>query len=283
MQNLYPITVIKASGTREPFDEEKVINSLSRSGLSFDTASQTVDYLKRHLKKDTSTSTIYGHVSSFLKENAPVENFYSYSLKRAVMEMGPSGFPFEVLVSDLLKTKNYKTEVGVVSQGKCVTHEIDVVAQREKEKFFIECKFHNSAGYKTDVQVALYTYARFLDVSNNQKQTDPSLDYSSWLITNTKVTSEVYDYCKCVGQKVTSWTQPKGESLQELIESSNLHPITLLFQLPKNKTRLLLDKDIVTCSRLKTAILNNEVNDILDHNEKNQALKQISNICKNNG
>lgn len=281
MQNLNPITIIKASGIKEAFSEEKVVRSLTRSGLSQDTANQTVDYLKRHLKPDMTTGAIYGHVASFLKENAPVENYFNYGLKRAVMDMGPSGFPFEILISDLLRLNNFKTEIGVVTQGKCVTHEIDVIAQKGEDKYFIECKYHNTPGYKTDIQVALYTYARFLDVENIQKQNDSTQKYHSWLITNTKVTSEVYDYCGCVNQFATTWTHPKG-GLQDMIIASGQHPVTLLYNISKNKITMMLDRGIVTCARLKTAILNGQVNDILDQTEKSMILNNIAGICKNN-
>lgn len=279
MQISSPITVIKASGTKEPFSEEKIVRSLAKSGLSLDTTAQTVDYLKSHLKSDMSTGSIYGHVSSFLQKNAPLENYFNYGLKRAVMDMGPSGYPFEKLVSEVLRKENYKTEVGVVTQGKCVTHEIDVIALKDNDKYFIECKYHNTPGYKTDIQVALYSYARFQDIRDAQRQLNPTQDSHSWLITNTKVTSEVFDYSKCVGLQVTTWTQPGGRGLQDMIQASRLHPITLLYDIPKNKIKFLLDLGFVTCTRLKTAILNNETHDLLNESEKNLILKNISQIC----
>jgi hypothetical protein len=228
MQNLSPITIVKASGTKEPFSEEKVVKSLAGSGLSLSTAAQAVDYLKGHLKQDMTTGAIYGHVASYLQKNAPIENYFNYGLKRAVMAMGPSGHPFETLISDLLRLNKYKTEVSVLTQGKCVTHEIDVIAQKGEDKYFIECKYHNTPGYKTDIQVALYSYARFLDVDNAQKQNGSAKNFP-WLITNTKVTSEVFDYCHCVDLKVTTWSHPAGEGLQDLIVASGLHPVTLLY------------------------------------------------------
>lgn len=281
MQNLNTITITKASGTKEPFSEEKIIRSLSKSGLSPDTANQTVDYLKQHLGEGMTTSSIYSHVASFLQKNAPVENYFNYALKRSVMDMGPSGYPFEVLVSDLLRRDNFKTEVGVITQGKCITHEIDIIAQKGEKKYFIECKFHNTPGFKTDVQVALYTYARFLDVNNIQIQNNPANTNFSWLITNTKVTSEVIDYCQCVNLLVTTWNQPKG-GLHDMIITSGLHPVTLLYEIPKSKIKFMLDLGIVTCTRLKTAILNGEVNTLLDNNEKSLILKNIGRICKEN-
>ena len=280
MQNLDPISVIKASGGKEPFNEEKVIHSLVANGLSSDLAAQTVDYLKRYLKQNITTEDIFGRVTEFLQKNAPTEHFYNYGLKRAIMAMGPSGYPFEVLISDLLRLQGFKTEVGVVTQGKCVTHEIDVIAQKGTDKYFIECKYHNTPGYKTDIQVALYNNARFLDIQDIQNQHDDTLNYSSWLITNTKITSEAYDYCHCVNQKITTWDQPNGNGLQDLIISSGLHPITLLHELPKEKIQTLLSKDIVTCPRLKTAILNHELNDLLDQDETSLILKKMAEICK---
>ena len=280
MQTLSPVTVIKASGIREPFNEEKVTRSLASSGLSLDTTSHTVDYLKHYLKPEITTNAIYRHVSSYLQENAPVENYFNYGLKRAVMAMGPSGFPFEILVSDLLKLKNYKTTTDVVTQGKCVTHEIDVIAQKENDKYFIECKYHNVPGYKTDIQVALYTYARFLDIDSVQKHNGSLTNNYSWLITNTKITSEVLDYCQCVDLKYTTWNSPKDQGLQDMIMASGLHPVTLLYGISRTKINTLLNRDIVTCARLKNAILNHQVDDILTPDETSLILNNIAKICK---
>lgn len=282
MQNLSPISIVKASGTKEPFDEEKVIRSLTLSGLSKDIASQTLDYLKSNLKEDMNTDSIFGKVSSYLQQNAPLENYLNYGLKRAVMDMGPSGYPFEVLVSDLLKKEDYETEVGVVTLGKCVSHEIDVIAQKGDNKYFIECKYHNSPGYKTDIQVALYTNARFQDVDMAQKQSNPEQKNFGWLITNTKVTSEVIDYARCVDLLVTTWNYPEGNNLQDRIITSGLHPVTLLYQIQRSKVSELLHRDIVTCARLKSAILNDKVNDILSPDEKAIILKDINIVCKDN-
>ena len=88
MITLSPITITKASGEQEHFDESKLVKSLAKTGLSVDVASQTVDYLKRHLRTGITTKDIHGHVSFYLKENAPVSNYYNYGLKRAIMDLG---------------------------------------------------------------------------------------------------------------------------------------------------------------------------------------------------
>jgi len=278
---LSPVTIIKASGEQEPFDESKLVKSLAKTGLSVDVASQTVDYLKRHLRTGITTKDIHEHVSSYLKENAPVNNYYNYGLKRAIMDLGPSGHPFETIVSDVLTVYGYKTEVGVIVLGKCVTHEIDVVAKKDNKQFFIECKFHNSPGIKTDVQVALYTYARYLDIKSAMEHSHGTdIAYFPWLVTNTKVTSEVFDYAGCVGLELTSLLDPKGHGMSDLIMSAGLHPVTLAYQIPRFKINLLLERGIVTCARLKGAIQENHVSDILTREEINTTSLHIKEICK---
>lgn len=281
MITLSPITITKASGEPEPFNEAKLVKSLASTGVSVDVASQTVDYLKQHLRTGITTKDIHEHVTTYLRENAPMNNYYDYGLKRAIMDLGPSGHPFENIVSDVLNYYGYKTEVSVIVLGKCVTHEIDVVAKKEDKQFFIECKFHNTAGIKTDVQVGLYTYARYLDVKSAMEQGHGTqIAFHSWLITNTKVTSEVLDYAKCVGLELTSWTYPERHGLSDLIMAAGLHPITLIYYLPRFKLNQLLERGIVTCARLKKAIEDQSVTDILTREETAKVLDDIKIICK---
>lgn len=272
--------ILKASGTEELFDESKVYKYLISSGISPDLAQKAITYLENNINRIDSTYTIYEHISRFLRDHGSLENYFNYSLKRAVMELGPSGHPFEILVADVLATKGYRTEVGVVALGKCVTHEIDVVAAKEKKHHFIECKFHNAPGVKTDVQVALYTYARFLDVKLAMENThELEKEYLSWLITNTKVTTEVFDYARCVGLEITAWYLPEGRGLRDLIMSSGLHPVTVLDKLSARQLNQLIDRGIVTCARVKTAIEQNQVRDILNTQQAEQILKDISTFC----
>lgn len=274
----YPI--IKASGEKEDFSEEKVVRSLASSGMSLDMANQTLSYLKTQLKPDITTHEIFGHVNQYLKENAPSQDYYNYGLKRAIMRLGPSGHPFETLVGDLLEKFGYQTQVSVTLGGECVTHEIDVIAVKDDKTYFIECKYHNSPGTKSDVQVALYTYARFLDIKKAMESLfDGNKTYHPWLMVNTKLTYDAIDYSKCVGIKTTTWSNPKEENLHGLILKSGLHPVTVLDSIPENRLQSLLDRDIVTCYRLNKAIENNSVNDILSPSEISKIKEDIKSIC----
>jgi len=281
MQTVSPYTVIKASGDKEDFKEEKVVKSLAASGMSVDTATQALQYLKKYVKPEISTEDIFGRVSGYLKETSR-KDYLNYILKRAIMKMGPSGHPFERFIGDLLEKYGYETQVSVSLGGECVTHEIDCIAVKGTSTSFIECKYHNLPGTKSDVQVALYTYARFLDIQTAMKALfSAQKTYQPWVITNTKLTHDAINYAQCMGIKATAWTYPHDECLHDMILHSGLHPVTVLEDLPQNKLLRLLERDIVTCARLKLAIDNESVSDILTPAEIAKALEDIKLICIN--
>jgi hypothetical protein len=123
--------------------------------------------------------------------------------------------------------------------GKCVSHEIDVIAQKDNAKIMVEAKYHNAPGIHTDVHVSLYTKARFDDLKEKYQFTQP------WLFTNTKITPDALAYALCVGMGVTSWSYPQNESLRDLVERHQLYPITLLSSLSEPQKQTLLDNHIV--------------------------------------
>lgn len=231
-----PVFVIKATGEREPFSEEKVISSLVKAGATLEMAREIVERIKPHLYQNIPTFEVYSAVMKLLKKKQQ-GLAEKYNLKKAIMDLGPTGYPFEQYVAAVLREIGYTAEVNKIVQGKCVAHEVDIVA-KNKEKYMIECKFHGIPGGRTDIKVALYVYARFLDVRHQ------GFDVP-WLITNTKVTSEVKAYANCVGMKVTAWDYPEGEGLNEMIDKSGLYPVTASTNLSQRQKGELLGKGIV--------------------------------------
>ncbi len=236
------VNVVKASGEIVPFSENKVISSLMGAGASSELAKKIAEQIKPSLYQNIPTFEIYSSVMNTLKKEQK-EIASRYNLKEAIMQLGPSGYPFEKYAAGVLESAGFKVETNKIIMGKCVSHEIDVIAQKEK-KFMIECKFHTQAGMKTDIKVALYTYGRFLDVKSK------GFDVP-WLITNTKVTQEVKTYALCVGMKVTAWDYPDGESLNELIDKEGLHPVTALTNISEEEKRFLLDNGTIFIKDVK--------------------------------
>ncbi len=237
-----PVNVIKATGEIEPFSEEKVIASLIRAGADQPTAQKILAKIKPFLYPNIPTFEVYSVIMKALKKEKK-SLAEKYNLKKAIMELGPTGYPFEKFVAGILQAQGYKTLTNQIINGKCVTHEVDVVAQNDK-KYMIECKFHSLAGGRTDIKDALYTYARFLDVKQKNK-----FDYP-WLITNTKVTQEAKAYASCVGMRIMAWDYPEMDSLNQLIDKSGLQPVTALTSLSLQKKRELIERGIVFCKDL---------------------------------
>jgi len=230
------IRVKKASGEIEAFSEAKVRSSLKRAGAKPQVINKILTQLIGKLHDGITTKEIYRQVFDLLNQYQ-VGQGYRYSLKAALMQLGPSGYPFEKFIARLLTHLGYQTQTQAIVTGKCIDHEIDVVATKGQEKFMIECKYHNRPGTKSRSKDALYTQARFEDLADHFTQ--------PWLVTNTKLTVNTIKYGQCQNMKLIAWRYPQKGSLEQLIEAKNLHPLTCLTFLNRQDRQLLFQNDLV--------------------------------------
>ncbi|RJQ36905.1 ATPase [Candidatus Microgenomates bacterium] len=268
------IQVIKATGELEPFSEEKVRQSILRAGIPKGLENEVIEHIKSKLYENIPTSEIYNQITDYLGESTSPYSKAKYGLKQSLMSLGPTGFPFEDFIAKVLHEQGYETQVRQYLMGKCVKHEIDVIAQKENEKVMIEVKFHNRFGTRTDVQDALYTKARFDDVKEKDNFSQ------AWLVTNTKATSDAIAYCNCVGMKILSWSYPQDASLRSMIEKSKLLLITSLSSLTLPQKQDLLDNHIILCKDIfnNPSCLNN-LN--LSAEERKNVLAETEFVYKN--
>jgi len=240
------ILVTKASGEVIPFSEEKLLRSLTRSGASSELALSITRDIKPHLHEGISTKKIYRIAFSLLKERSKTAAG-KYHLKRGIMELGPSGFPFEKFIAEILKREGYEVKVGQFVQGQCVNHEIDVIAEKAEHHFMIECKYHNRPGTVCDVKIPLYIQARFKDVEAAWLKLPGhgTKFHQGWVVTNTRFTGDAIQYGTCAGLKLIGWDYPNGGSLRSQIDKFGLYPITCLTSLSKAEKEKLLEANIV--------------------------------------
>jgi len=241
----------KYSGEYEAFDVNKLINSLRRSSAKEDIVQDIAREVQGQIEEGMTTRKIYQLAFKMLKSRSRV-SASKYKLKKALLELGPSGFPFEKFVGKLFKYEGYKTEVGVIVQGNCVQHEVDVIAQKDNKHYMIECKYHSDQGRFCNVKIPLYIQSRFLDV---KKQWEHQKDHEKkshlgGVYTNTRFTSDAIQYGTCVGLLLTSWDYPQGNGLKDRIDKAGLHPLTALTSLTKAEKTKLLDTGIVLCKEL---------------------------------
>jgi len=247
------IMVRKADGTVEPLDYNKIRHSLSRAGASRSLSNEVIDSLQSRMRSGIATDEIYKLAFERLREMKQGAAA-RFGLKAALLRFGPDGHPFETFVAALLKGRGYSTQLRQTLRGKCIQHEIDVVASRpaipghNATKFISECKFHNSPHLQCHIQTALYSWARFLDVHEANRDID-----SGWLVTNTKFSYDVIQYSDCVGLKLLGWSFPRDESIQVRIEENRLYPTTLISRLDRRGFEALHNAGIILAKDVASA------------------------------
>lgn len=273
------LQITKASGDKDIFSVEKVKASLRKSGADEEVINHIISNLEDELYDGISTKEIYNRAFNLLKKKN--RSFASrYKLKNAIYELGPTGFPFEKFIAAILKHSGYKVEVGKILQGICVTHELDVIAIKDRVKNLFECKFHTEPGKACDVKIPLYIHSRFRDIQNFLDKKHPERTvFKGWVATNTRFTEDARKYGKCVGLNLLSWDLPEGNALKDRIDHTGLYPITVSTLLSAREKQFLLSRDVVLCKEL---IDDKFYLDQLDISEgrKSRVLKEMELLCK---
>ena len=242
------IRITKSDGTTQLFEEEKLVTSLRRVGAAPEIIDDIVDEIEKEMWEGMPTLDIYQRAFELLKKHyAPAA--VKYSIRRAMFELGPDGFPFEKFISRIFKLWGYEAVTDQTLIGTCVEHEMDVVAWKDHDLAMAEVKFHNEFGLKSDLKVALYVKARFDDLA------DTSFKYGGlerkltdrFLFTNTKFTEAAIQYGTCKGLKMISWNYPSEHSLHKIIDSNGLFPVTCLTSLNHQQKKDLIGLGIIVC------------------------------------
>jgi hypothetical protein len=243
------VFITKADGEREPFDPHKLDTSLSRAGAPTDVRARIVTEIESGLKDGMRTEDIYSQAFELLRGGDTPAAAARYSIKRAIFALGPSGFPFEQFLAEVLKAHGWSTQTGVALTGRCAPHEVDVLARKSGRTIGIEAKFHNEPGGKTDIKDALYVHARYEDLAKSPEKS--SRVDEGWLVTNTRFTRNAIRYAQCSNLTLLGWDYPRGRGLMEMIEQVRVHPLTALTTLTDGEKHRLMENNIVLCKHVQ--------------------------------
>lgn len=275
----HTINVLKGNGELVPFAPQKLLQSLKRSGAPDYLAELVLQQIENLLVEGMSTKVIYERAFAIL-QNKSKASAGRYKLKKALLELGPTGYPFEQLVAALFVERGYKAQVGVMLEGQCVKHEIDVWAHKNEVHYMVECKFHSDYSRLCDVKVPLYINSRFKDIRDAWPPKGTSGKFSQgYIVTNTGFSQDALQYGKCRGMKLIGWDYPNGSSLKQRIDQSGLHPITSLSSLRKSEIQTLLENQIVLWRDLLTQA--EFAKTLLHHSEREwrDILQEAASIC----
>jgi len=273
------IQVKKANGELEPFSTEKLERSLRNSGADSILTAEIIKDINSWIYEGVTTKRIYDSAFAYLRRKKQSSSL-RYKLKQAIMELGPTGHPFEHFIGKIMENQGYKTEVALIVRGFCVNHEVDVIATKEKHQLIAECKYGQSSDKSVSVQVPLYVHSRVNDIIRIREKLPVFQGYTfqGMVATNTRFTQDSIDYSRCSGLKLLGWDYPEGQGLKDLIDRENIYPITVLQTLTKAQKQMLFEKDIVVCGQILNNIENLDFL-MLTPVKQNKLLEEIKSIC----
>lgn len=121
--------IIKNSGEIVDFDAAKLKNSLLKSGAN-DLAIETIlNKIEQEIYEGITTKQIYTKAFALLKKQSD-SHAARYNLRAALLLLGPAGFFFEKYIARLFVAEGYESKTNLILQGKCVSHEIDVLIKK---------------------------------------------------------------------------------------------------------------------------------------------------------
>ena len=272
--------VIKHSGHVVPFDIEKLKLSLQKSGAPSELIKESLTQIQNQMYEGMTTKEIYKLAFTILKK-ASNAHAARYNLRAALQMLGPAGFFFEKFISRLYAAEGFKTKTNLTLQGKCVSHEVDVMLKRESKISMIECKFHSSREGSSDVKVPMYILSRFNDLKVKQHTifSNSETINSCIIVTNNRFTKDAETFANCSGISLLSWDYPINNSIKNKIDKGMLYPITCLTTLSMVEKEKLLILDQILVKDLIDNFHNlHKIG--LSENRARNVLKEASQICK---
>ncbi len=243
--------ITKATGEQVVFDPEKLLRSLRRAGAGRERADAIVREVTAQLRPGMTTKKIFRTAHKMLRKETP-HTAARYSLKQALLELGPSGYPFEVFIARLLEAQGMRVQTGLIRDGKCVSHEVDVFGVADGRVLLGECKFHNRQGLVCDVKIPLYIHSRFRDLCAGFLAAPEweGREPESWVFTNTRFTDDALRYGRCSGMHLIGWDTPYDYGLREWVDRTGLHPLTCLTSLTRHEKNRFLENRVVMAREL---------------------------------
>lgn len=240
----------KATGELVPYDEKKVRESILRTGAGEEVVSDVLREIEPNLRDGMTTAKLYHFVHEALQRQS-VCHACRYSLREAVFNMGPAGFNFEYYIASILRAHGYDAYVPQQElRGACVSHEVDVVAEKEGRRIFIEAKFRNERSRVVDLKDTMATWSRFIDLVDGASLGKCDHFDECWIMTNARFTKHAEQFGECKGMKLTGWNYPNNFSFEKMVDDISLYPVTVVSDLMPDelegfaKAKMILCKDV---------------------------------------
>jgi hypothetical protein len=272
--------IVKYSGDIVDFNPIKLKQSLLKSGVNQEVVDSILQTIQKDIFEGISTKQIYKMAFALLKKVAN-SNAARYNLKEAIRLLGPAGFFFEKYIARLFAAEHYTTQTNLVLQGKCVSHEIDILVKKDQIVSMIECKFHMGQEANSDVKVPMYILSRFNDLKDKRYNifSGKELISDCWIVTNNRFTLDAIAFANCSGLNLLSWNYPENNNLKTKNDDNFLYPVTCLTTLTiAEKDKLLILDKILAKELINNSASLEKIG--LSTNRIKNVLKEASELCE---
>ncbi len=224
--------VTKFDGRNEKFSREKIVSACLNVGLDRQKADEISRRIEGRVKGGLYSEDIYRMIT----EEAGGKHSKLLRLREAISRLDPRSF--EIYVKRILENNGYTCTWNRIFDGKCIDHQVDVVAEKGGKKYIVECKHHRNPHRYLGLGVALQVQARLEDIL------DKGDNYMAWLVTNTKFSEHAKTYAGKKDILMTGWRYKSEFALDSLVHGSKMYPVTLLDASTETRRKLLANSAV---------------------------------------
>ncbi|MEM7819455.1 MAG: ATP cone domain-containing protein [Candidatus Aenigmatarchaeota archaeon] len=263
--------VIKADGSKEEFQPNKIIKTCMRAGTTRSMAEEIANKISKRVRNGWTTHKIYNLILSEL-EKIDHKSSFLFTLRHAITNLG--SFNFEIYAKKILESHGYRCEWNKLINGKCVEHQVDIIAKKDK-LFLVECKHHINPHRFCGLGILLQVQARLEDIKDGFAENKNKYNFDfAWIFNNTKFSYHAKKYAEAKRIILTGWGYKKEYALENMAHSKKIYPVTILKAAPDIYKKL-LDNEIIT---LQDLITNKDIEKKIRSSDLSNIIKQAENI-----
>ncbi len=241
--------VIKADGTRQPYDRHKVMRTARNYGVPEEYIVEVAAEIDKHLYDGMRTRDILRLIHTVARKYQPAVEDRT-NVRRAIGLFRPKP-DFELYVQALLAGSGYEVGEGRILQGRCGEHEVDAIARKDGITYFVEVKHHHNHHRMTGLDEGRIARAIVEDVQEGYKagRNHFTID-AAMIVSNTKLSAHAKRYATCWDIKHIGWDHPAEENIASMVADRKLCPITLIKGVGASMRKSLVHAGIVTVGQI---------------------------------
>lgn len=216
------IYVIKQNGSRQLYDPSKLIASVFGAGVPQPLVGKVIKAVEAQMYDNIPTAKLYQLVWSEIDNLDQELPSKLYRIRELLAQTDSE--VFEKIISDIFVWKGYRCHWNVIVPGFCTTHQIDIIVEKNQEKFLVEVKRHKGFHRDTGLGDVVEMWGRLLDINQRLRQ-EKKLEYKgAILVTNTKYSDHARQFSQCRNLGLLGWrwntidlNSPKDRGLEKII------------------------------------------------------------------